>query len=167
RHGRAAEAIRKVRSRAAPGEDAALGVQEAGLGVACTRRSRRARRAGHLRLPRLHPPLGQEPRNWQVGGEDSNGSRPVPSNVEAYLRVVQGASPCPTRGTATRAQPQAPRSLRLLWPQRQRGPVRVAALSCCVRMVALVASSLAARSHLGGDVSAVAALPVAAAARSL
>src|SRR5208282_4739526 len=91
----------------------------------------------------------------------ANGSRPLPTNAQAHLRVVQGPSSCATRRAAARAQPKATRPLRLLRPQGQSGSVRIAAALRRAGVVAMVTPPLAARSHLGGDDPTAAALPAA------
>jgi hypothetical protein len=116
---------------------------------------------GTFDFPRLHHPLGQEPHDGQVGGEDANRSRPLPTNAEENLAVVQGESPCTARDAAAGPEPEAPRPLRLLRPQGQPGAALGSAALGRAAVVALVAPPLTARPLLGGDEPAAAALPAA------
>src|SRR5262249_25374867 len=112
RAGSLAEAVRQVRLEPPPGQDAA-GVVPTGPASARPGGAGAAGAARDVRLPGLHPLLG-EVEEGRADGQAAHGSQPNPPVRQGDSGMVS-AEPAPTdRGAAPDTEPEAPGPLRLL-----------------------------------------------------
>ncbi len=91
RHGRAPEEIRALRSGAASGQDAAHAVSTSGCGTMPAAMD--PDKPGTFDFLGFTIHWGKK-LPWQMGREDANGSRPLPTSARKRLSVVQGQPPC-------------------------------------------------------------------------
>src|SRR5262249_34948904 len=110
--GGAAEAFRQVRADDPPGQDA-TGAVRAAPGAEWTGGAGVGEPARDVRLPGVHPLLG-EVQEEQRGGQETDGSQPSPPVRESDRGMVS-AQPAPTDpGAARDAEPETARPRRLL-----------------------------------------------------